>query len=67
MQIKITGTNDINVHLGGRGWNELGGFHLKIIALKEEPSDFVNHPCAEPQVILPVRQPFLFFWKKSIL
>jgi len=67
MQITITGTNDINVHLGRRGWNEKGGFHLKIITLKEEPSDFMNQPCAEPQVILPVSQPFLFFRKKPIL
>jgi len=67
MQITITGTNDINVDLGGRGWNELGGFHLKIIAFKEETSDFVDQSCAEPQVILPVSQPFLFFWEKSIL
>ena len=67
MQITITGTNDINVHLGRRGWNELGGFHLKIIAFKEETSNFVNQPCAEPQVILPVSQPFLFFGQKAIL
>jgi hypothetical protein len=67
MQITIVGTNGINVHLGGRGWNVLGGFHLKIIAFKEEPSDFVNHPCAEPQMILPVSHPFLFFWIKIIL
>jgi hypothetical protein len=67
MQITITGTNDINMHLGGRGWNEQGGFHLKIIALKEEQSDFLNQPCAEPQVIFPVSQPFLFFGQKAIL
>jgi hypothetical protein len=55
------------MHFRERGWDEEGGFHLKIVARKEEPSDFLNYPCAEPKMTLSLGQPFLFFQKQSIL
>jgi hypothetical protein len=56
MQKTVARADGMNVGFGGRGGDELRGFHLQVIVLNKKKPDRLDHTGTQPQVLFPAGQ-----------